>query len=90
MMTDKEIIEKYRHMDKRQAVTVIADLCGVERLEIIKILESHGITPPGRRPVDLYRRLEQLDHKIKYHDKWKKVWEERYKKVAERINRGQL
>lgn len=89
-MTDKEIIQKYKSMDKRQAVSVIADLCGVERLEIIKVLESHGITPPGRRPVDLYRRLEELDRKIKYHEKWKKVWEERYKKVAERINRGQL
>lgn len=37
-MTDKEIIQKYKSMDKRQAVSVIADLCGVERLEIIKVL----------------------------------------------------
>lgn len=64
-MTEREICIMYRDAKNQNTqLQILADLNGVSRIEIIRILVSNGEKLPSRTVNQLYKRLDVLDAQI--------------------------
>lgn len=64
-MTENEICYSYRTAkNKAEQIQILAQLCGISDLQIIKILVKNGRELPQGVINRLYKRLDVLDEKI--------------------------
>lgn len=64
-MSEREICSDYRNAKNRNdQITVLAELNGIGRMDIIRILRKNGERLTSRVNGQLERRLETLDRKI--------------------------
>lgn len=64
-MSEREICRDYRNAkDRNEQITVLAELNGIGRIDIIRILRKNGERLTSRVSGQLERRLETLDRKI--------------------------
>lgn len=64
-MTEREICSDYRNAkDRNEQITVLAELNGIGRIDIIRILRKNGERLTSRVKGQLERRLETLDRNI--------------------------
>lgn len=75
-MTESEIISAYsRAKDKRKQVDILADLSGLQKSEILRIVHDHEKAPVKEQPQEqdwkeqlltqLYGRLDELEKEIR-------------------------
>jgi len=64
-MTEQEICRLYRNAENTYAqLQILAELSGMSRTAVIKILADNGEKIPPRAERQLYRRLENLEGQI--------------------------
>ncbi len=64
-MSEREICRDYRNAkDRNEQITVLAELNGIGRIDIIRILRKNGERLTSRVNGQLERRLETLNKKI--------------------------
>ena len=81
-MTEKEICCMYRRAKNQNAqLQILAELNGVSRTEIIRILVKNGEKLPSRAINQLYRRLDTLNDRIA-------EMEKEYKEIAQALSGG--
>lgn len=81
-MSEREICSDYRNeKDRNEQITVLAELNGIGRIDIIRILRKNGERLTSRVSGQLERRLETLDRKIA-------KMEQEYREITWLINGG--
>lgn len=82
-MTEREICIMYREAKNQNSqLQILAELNGVSRNEIIRILVKNGEKLPSRAINQLYKRLDVLEAQISEREK-------EYKEIVRALNGGE-
>lgn len=82
-MTEREICIMYREAKNQNSqLQILAELNGVSRNEIIRILVKNGEKLPSRAFSQLYKRLDALEAQISEREK-------EYKEIVRALNGGE-
>lgn len=82
-MTEREICIMYREArNQNKQLQILAELNGVSRNEIIRILVKNGEKLPYRAISQLYKRLDILDAEISEREK-------EYREIVRALNGGE-
>lgn len=102
-MTKQEICRNYAAaLNKKKQIGILADLNGVPRSTVVKILTERGYyegqkdettekPKPKRKKINpriMFDRLDELDTQIRYLEKQKAEYERQYKLISDYLQKG--